>query len=55
MVKLQELKNKSQNKVSFNLSVPLDIVRLLGLKKKDRFAVSFDKDKKKIEYTRIEK
>ena len=54
MVKLQKLDNKKQNKVSFNLNVPKDIVNLLKLKKGDQFAVRFNQDKKTIEYIKIE-
>jgi len=53
MVKLQKLDNRKQNKVAYTLNVPKDIIKILGLKKGDEFAVRFDQDKKTIEYIKI--
>ncbi len=53
MVKLQKLDNKRQNKVSYTLNVPKDIIKILSLKKGDEFAVRFDKEKNVIEYIKI--
>jgi len=55
MVKLQKLDNKKQNKVSFTLNVPKDIINLLKLKKGDEFAVRFNQETNTIEYIKIEK
>ena len=53
MVKLQELRNKKANKVSYTLNVPHEIVKFLGLKKGAEFVVSFDKEKGEVRYIKI--
>jgi hypothetical protein len=55
MVKLQHLVNRKQKKESFTIAVPLEIIRLLGMKKGQEFAVRFDQDKKSIEYIPIKR
>jgi hypothetical protein len=53
MVKLQHLVNKKQKKETFTIVVPKEIIKLLRLKKGQEFAVSFNQDKKSIEYIPI--
>jgi hypothetical protein len=50
VVKLQHLVNKKQNKETYTIVVPKDIIRILKLKKGQEFAVRFNEDKKTIEY-----
>lgn len=50
MVKLQHLVNKKQNKETYTIVVPKDIVKILKLQKGQEFAVRFNEEKKTIEY-----
>jgi hypothetical protein len=55
LVRLQHLLNKKQGKEVFTIVVPREIIRLLGLKKGQEFAVSFNQEKKSVEYIPIRK
>jgi len=55
MVRLQHLVNKKQKKEVYNIVVPIEIVKLLGLKKGQEFAVRFDEDKKEFGYVPLRK
>jgi bifunctional DNA-binding transcriptional regulator/antitoxin component of YhaV-PrlF toxin-antitoxin module len=54
MVKLQHLVNKNQNKETYTIVVPKDVIKVLNLKKGQEFAVQFNKEKGSIEYIPIE-
>ncbi len=53
MVKLQHIVNRKQKKEAYTIVVPREIIKLLGLKKGQEFAVKFDEEKKSIEYIPI--
>ena len=53
MVKLQHLVNKKQKKESYTIAVPLEVIRLLHLKKGQDFAVTFNQEKGSVEYIPI--
>jgi len=53
MVKLQHIVNKKQKKEAYTIVVPREIIKLLGLKKGQEFAVKFNEEKKSIEYVPI--
>jgi hypothetical protein len=55
LVKLQHLVNKKQGKEVFTLVVPREIIKLLGMKKGQEFAVAFNQEKKSVEYVPIRK
>jgi hypothetical protein len=55
VAKLQHIVNKKQQKEVYSISVPIEIIKLLGLKKGQEFAVAFNQEKKSIEYIPIRK